>query len=208
MTDTQASPVPPVPPGPPDQPKAVITPIASVGSIAERALETVLWNSRLMFGLAALACLALAVGLLWVSAVDTVHVVSIGIHYADPVLDAAARRALRVDLIGEAIKALDGFLLAMVMLIFAFGIYELFISELNEAHSHALAGRILLVRSLDDLKSRLGKVILVIMVVTLFEAVLEFRVVSGLDLLEVGAAILLAAAALYLNHGPGEGGGH
>jgi uncharacterized membrane protein YqhA len=46
----------------------------------------------------------------------------------------------------------------------------------------------------------LGKVILVIMVVTLFEGVLEFHASSALDLLAVAGAIVLAAAALYLSH--------
>ena len=73
-------------------------------------------------------------------------------------------------------------------------------SDLDEAQGHQLAGRILVIRTLDDLKSRLGKVILVIMVVTLFEGVLEFHAGSALDLLEVGGAIVLAAGALYLSH--------
>jgi uncharacterized membrane protein YqhA len=174
----------------------------------ERTLETVLWNSRLVFSVATLACLVLAIGLLWISTVDTAHMVSLCLHYADPTLEAAARKATRVEIVGEAVKALDGFLLAMAMLIFAFGIYELFVSDLNEAHSHQLAGRILVIGSLDDLKSRLGKVILVIMVVTLFEGVLEFHPVSALDLLAIGGAILVSAGALYLSHRDRGEGGH
>ena len=166
----------------------------------ERIVESLLWNSRLVFGVAALACLLLALGLLWVSILDTVHMLALSLQYAEPGHEATVRKALRTELIGEAVKSLDGFLLAMALLISAFGIYELFVSDLDVAHSHAQGGRILVIRSLDDLKSRLGKVVLVIMVVTLFEAVLEFHAVTALDLLAVSAAIVLAACALYINH--------
>ncbi len=168
--------------------------------LIERGFERLLWKSRLVFALAAVACVALAAGLLWISTLDTLHMLQLAVHYGDPSLEMAARKAVRVEIVGEAVKALDGFLLAMAVLIFAFGIYELFVSELDEAQGHELSGRILVVRSLDDLKSRLGKVILVIMVVTLFEGVLEFHAGTALDLLAVGGAIVLAAGALYLSH--------
>lgn len=167
---------------------------------AERLFERLLWQSRLMFGLAALACLILAACLLWVSTLDTVHMLQLTLHYSDLSVDPALHKATRVEIVGEAVKALDGFLLAMAVLIFAFGIYELFVSDLDEAKSHQQAGRILVINSLDDLKARLGKVILVIMVVTLFEAVLEFHPGSALDVLAIGGAIVLAAGALYLSH--------
>ncbi len=177
-------------------------------SPAERGFESLLWRSRLAFLLAVLACLALALGLLWVSVIDTVHMVQLSAQYGDGSLEGFARKALRVEIVGEAVKALDGFLLAMAILIFAFGIYELFVSELDESRDHALAGRILVVRSLDDLKSRLGKVILVIMVVTLFEQVLEFHASNAVDLMGVGMAIVLAAGALWLSHKDHAGSEH
>lgn len=177
-----------------------VPPPAPQRSALERHFEHTLWKSRLLFCVAAVACLGLAFGLLWISTLDSLHMLQLSGHYADPSLEASARKALRVEIVGEAVKALDGFLLAMAVLIFAFGIYELFVSDLDEAHSHELAGRILVVRTLDDLKSRLGKVILVIMVVTLFENVLEFHVSGALDLLALAGAIVLAAGALYLGH--------
>ena len=167
---------------------------------AESALESLLWRSRLIFVVAVLGCLALAAALLWISALDVVHTLQLALHYADPDLSTLARKTMRIELVGEAVKSLDGFLLAMAMLIVSFGIYELFVSELTEVHAHSQAGRILVIRSFDDLKSLLGKVILVIMVVTLFEGVLEFHSGSALDLLTVAAAIVLAAGALYLSH--------
>ena len=176
--------------------------------VLERSAQALLWNGRWLFAFAALACLLIAVVLLWISMVDTWHVLHLAVAYTQAVSDGTAAKPTRVELVGESIKALDGFLLAMAMLIFSLGIYELFVSEIDQARAHALSGRILLIRSLDDLKSRLGKVILVIMVVTLFEAILEFHVQSALDLLGVATAIVLAAAALYLSHLGGSENGH
>ena len=166
----------------------------------ERYFERMLWGSRLIFVVASLACLAIAAALLWISALDAWHALLSSVHYADPALVADVRKTLRIEIVGEAVKALDGFLLAMAVMIFAFGIYELFVSEIDDAQGHHQAGHLLVVKSLEDLKARLGKVILVIMVVTLFEGVLEFHPGSGLDLLELGGAIVLAAGALYLSH--------
>ncbi len=167
----------------------------------EVLFEQALWNSRLVFLVASLACMAMAGILLWMSTLDVLHLGHLALQYADPDIATEQHKALRVEMVGEAVKSLDGFLLAMAVLIFAFGIHELFVSPLNEAHQHALGGRILVIRSLGDLKSRLGQVITVIMVVTLFEAVLEFHADGALDLLAMAGAVLLAAGALYLNHG-------
>jgi uncharacterized membrane protein YqhA len=50
------------------------------------------------------------------------------------------------------------------------------------------------------LKSRLAKVILMILIVTLFEEALNIKIENPLDLLYLGASIALVAAALYLSH--------
>ncbi len=59
----------------------------------------------------------------------------------------------------------------------------------------------LVIRSLDDLKSRLGKVVLMILVVTFFERLLAVRAASPLDVLCVGAGVALVAVALWLGRG-------
>jgi uncharacterized membrane protein YqhA len=66
---------------------------------------------------------------------------------------------------------------------------------------------------LDDLKGRLAKVILMILIVTLFEEALNLKIENPLDLLYLGASIALVAAALYLSHaaeavGHGSGDSH
>jgi uncharacterized membrane protein YqhA len=54
------------------------------------------------------------------------------------------------------------------------------------------------VSSLDDLKSSLGKVILMILIVWFFEQSLIIEYHTALDLLYLGVGILLVSGALYL----------
>ena len=57
-----------------------------------------------------------------------------------------------------------------------------------------------MIESLDDLKARLAKVILMILIVTLFEEALKMNLTTTLDLLYLGGAIALVGVALYFTH--------
>jgi len=104
-------------------------------------------------------------------------------------------------LVAMFVSSVDLYLFATVLLIFSMGLYELFISKIDPA------GRLpgsrphwLKVSSLDDLKSALGKVILIILIVWFFEKALIIEYHSSLDLLYLGLGILLVSGALYLAH--------
>ena len=60
------------------------------------------------------------------------------------------------------------------------------------------------VSSLDDLKSRLAKVILLILIVKFFEHALSMHFSTSLDMLYFAGGIALIGLALYLSHS-GEG---
>ena len=94
----------------------------------------------------------------------------------------------------------DGYLLAVVLLIFSLGLYELFISDIDQAHGSKASSKILVINSLDDLKSRLAKVILMIMIVTLFEEAINMHISQPIDLIYMGGSIALIALALYWSH--------
>jgi len=53
------------------------------------------------------------------------------------------------------------------------------------------------INSLDDLKSKLAKVILMILVVTFFEVSLSMSFTGALDLLYFSMGILMVSLALY-----------
>jgi uncharacterized membrane protein YqhA len=56
------------------------------------------------------------------------------------------------------------------------------------------------IENLDDLKARLAKVILMILIVTLFEQALKMDMKTPLDLLYLGGSIALIGLALYFTH--------
>ncbi len=58
----------------------------------------------------------------------------------------------------------------------------------------------LMIKSLDDLKDKLAKVILLILIVMFFEQALFLKPTAPLELLYYSLAIMLVALALYLSH--------
>lgn len=166
----------------------------------EKLFEGMLWNSRFMVLTAVIGSLLAGVAIFYMATVDVVNLFSHALHYADSSLTEEARKALHDSTVSHIVEVVDGYLLATVMLIFSLGMYELFISDIDQAHGTKSSSKILVINSLDDLKSRLAKVILMIMIVTLFEEALNMHLESPLDLVYLGAAIALISLALYLTH--------
>lgn len=80
-----------------------------------------------------------------------------------------------------------------------YGIHGIF-SKIDQTESSELAARVLLVADLDDLKARLAKVVLMILVVRFFEYALGMSFHTALNLLQFAGGIALLGLALYLSH--------
>lgn len=171
----------------------------------EKLFEGSLWNSRFVILFAVLGSLLAGFTIFYMATVDVVYLFSHALHYADAELTAEARKALHDSTVTHIVEVVDGYLLATVMLIFSLGLYELFISDIDQAHGSKASSKILVISNLDDLKSRLAKVILMILIVTLFEEALNMELTSPLDLVYLGASIALVALALYLSHAAEHG---
>ncbi|CAG0124076.1 hypothetical protein RHDC2_00315 [Rhodocyclaceae bacterium] len=175
----------------------------------EWLFEGSLWNSRFVILSAVVGSLIAGFAIFYMATVDVVYLVLHASHYADLADDA--RKTLHDSTVSHIVEVVDGYLLATVMLIFSLGLYELFISDIGQAHGSKASSKILVINNLDDLKSRLGKVILMILIVTLFEHALNMKLDEPIDLLYLGGSIALIALALYLTHAaehgikPGEG---
>lgn len=167
---------------------------------AEVLFEGALWRSRYIILCAVVASMAAGFGIFYMATVDVYYLVAHIIHYADPSMAEEARKVLHDNTITHIVEVVDGYLLATVMLIFSLGLYELFISDIDEAHGSKASSKILVIESLDDLKARLAKVILMILIVTLFEHALKMEMTAPLDLLYLGGSIALIGLALYLTH--------
>jgi uncharacterized membrane protein YqhA len=175
--------------------------------LIEKIFEGLLWRSRYVVIFAVVASMAAAIAIFYMATVDVVYLVSHILHYADPELAGETRKALHDETITHVVEVVDGYLLATVMLIFGLGMYELFISDIDEAKHSKASSAILVIESLDDLKQRLAKVIIMIMIVTIFELALKLKVGGALDLLYLAGAVALIGLALYLTHASeGHGG--
>ncbi|KKL70309.1 hypothetical protein LCGC14_2106230, partial [marine sediment metagenome] len=103
------------------------------------------------------------------------------------------------DTVTHVVEVIDGYLLATVLFIFSLGLYELFISKIEEAENSENS-KVLAIHSIDDLKARLGRVILMILIVTFFEHAIRMEFHGPLDLLALAAGIGLISLALYFSH--------
>lgn len=166
----------------------------------EKIFEDFLWNSRFVIMLAVIASLAAGFAVFYIATVDVYYLLLHVGHYASADLTIEARRTLHDDTISHVVEVVDGYLLATIMLIFSLGLYELFISDIDAAQGSKASSRVLVIRDLDDLKSRLAKVIVMIMIVSLFEHALKMQVKDTADLLNFGGSITLIGLALYLMH--------
>lgn len=155
----------------------------------EKAFEKLLWQSRFIVVLAIVFGLISAIGLFVVGSIDMFNL-----------LFNAARGELETKyLIAGIIGCVDIYLIGVVMLIFSFGIYELFISQIDEGRMNAEVN-ILEIKDLDDLKNRIVKVIIMVLVVTFFKAVLETHYESPLEMLYFAFSILAVSFAVYFMH--------
>ena len=140
-------------------------------------MRRVLGASRYVALLAVVSLLAAAIAAFVTGVVNTFDVL---VHLV--------REAGRPSLFSvELVAVMDRFLLASALLLFAIGTYELFIGELD-------VPAWLKIRTLHDLKTRLGSVVILVMAVTFLEHLIGWT--RPLDLLYFAGAIGLVSAAL------------
>jgi len=169
----------------------------------EQVLERILWNSRWMVMIAVIASLVVALEAFVMATVDVFGVFRYLMSYvAQSATDQGS--TVRTALITAIVKAIDGYLVAAIMLIFAWGLYELFISRIDIAQRSETAPRLLQMGSIDDLKDRLAKIVLLVLIVEYFQYALQLSFNTALDLLYLALGILLIGGAIYLTKDKGS----
>ena len=161
----------------------------------ERIFESFLWRSRLMVLFAVIFSLVAAFGLFIVASVEIYGPIC---HLIESHFHLNAERHER--LVSSIVGAIDLFLIATVLIIFSLGIYELFISKIDEAENDEKSSRILAIHSLDDLKEKLAKVVLMVLIVTFFKYAIHIKYETPLETLYLAAGVLMLALALYFSH--------
>ena len=165
-------------------------------SILEKIFENTLWSGRLFILLAVIFGMVGAIALFIIASVDiwgmAKYVLTTYLNHAHP-------DKFHEEVVGMIIGAVDLYLIAVVMLIFSFGLYELFISELDPAKSHG-SSKILEIHSLDQLKDKLAKVIVMVLIVSFFKRVLHTEYSGALEMLYFAGSIFALSFALYFLH--------
>lgn len=125
----------------------------------------------------------------------------------EPNLSDEEQNHLYEHLFKEIVSSVDVFLFALVLIIFGVGVYELFVSKIDPVEREVdNRPSWLRINSVDDLKGSLGKVILMVLIVSFFKRVLDFSATDGpISYFWLAAGIFLIAAALYLTHKSHEG---
>lgn len=106
----------------------------------ESLFERVLWGSRLLMLVRVVASVLLALGTFYLALVDLAYFFGLILDYGTGV---QARDELRADLINATVKVLDGFLICAILIIFALGLYELFVNRIDVARFSEVAPRLL-----------------------------------------------------------------
>ena len=161
----------------------------------EKMFESSLWASRFMVIMAVLFGLIGAIVLFVVASFDVYEtakfVFNTYITHAHP-------ENFHEDVVGGIIGAVDLYLIGVVMLLFSFGLYELFISEIDAAKEEdGKDNKILAIHSLDQLKDKISKVIVMVLVVGFFQKVGHTEYNGALDMLYFALSITAVAVGLF-----------
>ena len=165
----------------------------------EQVIEGALWRSRGMVALGVVMALAAAVLMLLLSIVDFVGATQALYVYVTGNPPEGANPVLL-----KVIKLIDDVLIGAVLIVFSFGLYELFISEIDPARMAHNRGRVLDIPSVESLKTKLGKLILMLLIVRFFSYAMSVEVTSPLEMLMLAGGIGLIALSLFLSHAQPE----
>lgn len=160
----------------------------------ESLFEGAIWRSRfivllaVVFGLlGAIILFVIASMDIWQIAVTSFQVITHAIPHPEH---------FHEDVVAGIIGAVDLYLIAVVMFIFAFGLYELFISDIDEAEGQN-GSKLLAIHNLDQLKDKIAKVIVMVLVVNFFQRVLHTKFTTPLEMMYFALSITALAVGLY-----------
>ena len=167
-------------------------------NLFEQAFERILWTSRLMMLIAVVGSVLLAFGSFYLATMDVISVFATFREYADLSLSVQAYTELRNEAVTTIVRVIDGFLIGAILLLLAFGVYDLFVSKINPARRSESGQSLLAVGSLDDLKVKVARLVIVVLVIEFFQLALKLPYEQAQDLLYLAAGILFVSGAVFL----------
>jgi len=156
----------------------------------EKAFESIIWSFRLIVLLPVVFGLVSAVKLFMIGTLDILAGVTLKFDMANP------EGEVTYKIVSYVIGGIDYYLIGIVLLLFSLGVYELFISKIEIRLKHNT--NILQSESLEDLKGKLVKVIVVALIVSLFKKMLGFEASQASDFIFVALTIFFISVSSYL----------
>ena len=160
----------------------------------EKFFENAMWKTRLFVLFPVVFGLIGAIILFIVASVDIFEVL---VYTLNVYLNGLHPENFHEEIVSKIIGAVDLYLIAVVMLIFAFGLYELFISKIDAAENSKSGNNILAIHSLDQLKDKIAKVIVMVLIVSFFQKVLHTSYDGALQMLYFALSIGILSAGLF-----------
>ncbi|MDM5270984.1 YqhA family protein [Sulfurovum sp. zt1-1] len=160
----------------------------------EALFEGAIWRSRFIVLLAVIFGLLGAIILFVIASMDIWNVAVTSFQVITHTIPHPEH--FHEDVVAGIIGAVDLYLIAVVMFIFAFGLYELFISDIDEA-SGKNGSQLLAIHSLDQLKDKIAKVIVMVLVVNFFQRVLHTEFKTPIEMMYFAISITALAVGLY-----------
>ena len=157
---------------------------------AELIFEAFIWNFRFFIIVPVIFSLLSALRFFVIGTLDIWTGLVLSFDPEDPEGEET------IKIVSSIIGGIDYYLIGIVLLIFAFGIYELFISEIEIRHRDD--SNILQSESLEELKGKLVNVIVVALIVSLFKRMLNIEIQQISDIIYIASAILLISISQYL----------
>ena len=171
-----------------------------IGNFFDNNFEPYMWNTKFFVILGVISSLVVSIGLIIHGTINAWHLLFILINNSNP----KEIQLLTLDVV-------DMFLFGMVMMIFAFGSYNLFVSKLDnvsrDRRSNEIRPNWVRVENFGELKSIFIKVVIMILIITFLELVVENiksfeRDIYSILIIPIG--IVLIAYSLKLVHHKSE----
>lgn len=160
----------------------------------EKIFESLLWNSRIVLVFGVLSCVITGVALIGLGLYEVVHLLFALFDY----LLVQTADVSRDNIVLYVVEILDTFLLSSILFIFSFGLYELFISPIESSRQHT--SKAYEIKTIDQLKAKLGKVVIMLLVIKVFAFLVEIKPQNMFEMLYLAIIVLLVSVSLWLGH--------
>jgi uncharacterized membrane protein YqhA len=163
-----------------------------------------LWRSRYMVFLAVVSA---TISALIMILLGTLEVAKVVYEMFQSFYIPGSMEGFSKSSVSHLVSAIDDYLIGTVFLIFGIGLYELFISKIDIAENDETSSKVLIIHDLDQLKEKIAKVVIMVLIVTFFKYAINFKYDEMIHLLYLSIGILLIAISIYLTHKTHNGKG-